>query len=169
MAAVLTAAIALGVLGAVAAYRTALGDAPNVPVVPTADAIPSASASAAQEATPPAARRKVRWEPCVPPAVLEGKTCVTEVVRIVALEPSPSPLPTAPAGPASSAEPGIAQRDLARQDSEPGYDDGGGAGGDDREHADDGDHGEHADEGDDHGEDHANEGDHGEDHGEIDD
>ena len=88
------AVLAVGLLGGVAAYQAASGPA----------AAGSSAASPADAGTTPTAERtrhvrpKVRWAPCQPPAVRQGKACVTEEVRTVVV---PAPAPAAPAAPAA--------------------------------------------------------------------
>ena len=86
---VLAAVLAVGLLGGLVAYQVASG--------PTG---PDPSAAAATTTTPAAVRThrprpKVRWAPCKPPALRQGKACVTEEVRTVVV-----PAPPAPAAPA---------------------------------------------------------------------
>ena len=129
---VLAAVVSVGLLGGVVAYQLASGPAG-----------PSSSASAAPVtpvgATAPRthqSRPKVRWAPCEPPAVRQGKACVTEEVRTVVV-PAPAAPRSTTTRPAPVAQPVRAEDD--RDDSA------------DREDGED--HAEHAD--DDHGNDHA--------------
>src|SRR5688500_10351124 len=71
--AVMSAAVLTGLAGAGVAYEIAsAGDSTTVTAVtPTTPA--------------DAAKPRKRWAPCTPPAVREGKACVTDVVRTVVL------------------------------------------------------------------------------------
>jgi hypothetical protein len=141
----LTAGTALGLVGAVAAYRSALGEPGTTTAVPAAAATPTSPA--ATEAPTPTDRPTTRWAPCVPPAVLEDGVCVTDVTRTVVVP-----------GPAAS-------RSSHDDDGYEEYhaDDHGEHGDDHGEHGDD--HGEHGDDHGEHGDDH---GEHGDDHGDDD-
>ncbi|WP_395659444.1 hypothetical protein [Nocardioides sp.] len=100
---VLIAVVTVGLAAGTFAYQTA------------ADAGGSSQAAGASAAAVPAApaahparaehrghqRPKVRWAPCKPPAVLQGKVCVTEEVHTVVV-PAP-PVAAAPAAPAAPA------------------------------------------------------------------
>ncbi len=141
---VLAAVVAAGLMGGVAAYRVASEPAP---------AAPAASAAVPTASTAPAARAHrrtvVRWAPCKPPAVRQGKACVTEEVRTVVV-PAPAPAPPAAAPAVRQVRHGD---DDAAEHAEPAeHEDGDHAehdeDGDHAEHDDDGDHAEHEDEGD---------------------
>jgi hypothetical protein len=135
----LAAVVAVGLMGGVAAYRVASEPAP---------AAPAASAAVPTASTAPAARAHrrtvVRWAPCKPPAVRQGKACVTEEVRTVVV-PAPAPPAAAPAirqvrhgddDAAEHAEPAEHAEHAEHED------------GDHAEQDDDGGHAEHEDEGD---------------------
>lgn len=116
-------ALVAGIAGGVHAYSASAGPAP-APV-------------AAAPSYPPAQVVRpgivLRWAPCRPPAVRQGRACVTHVVHTVVL-----PAPVQPAAPASSAAAprphATAAPTAAPSTSEPG-DDGG-----HHEHGDDGGH-----------------------------
>ena len=95
----MTLAVLVGLAGAGAAYDIAT---------------PEVADEAAAVSGPGQVERRVRWKPCVDPAVLVGKACVTDVTRTVALssQSPPSltavrgaqaPLPPAPSTPATGA------------------------------------------------------------------
>jgi len=97
---VLAAVVAVGLLGGVTAYQLAAG-----PAGPS----PSTSAGSAAPVAPVAertrqARPKVRWAPCKPPAVRQGRACVTEEVRTVVV-PAPAAPRTTVTRPAPIAQP----------------------------------------------------------------
>lgn len=90
---VLAAVVSVGLLGGVVAYQLASGPAgPS----PSASAAPVAPVEAAAPRTRQP-KPKVRWAPCKPPAVRQGKACVTEQVRTVVV-----PAPAAPVAPRAS-------------------------------------------------------------------
>lgn len=137
---VLAAVVAVGLMGGVAAYRVASDPAPSAPAASAA--VPTAS-------TAPAARARrrtvVRWAPCKPPAVRQGKACVTEEVRTVVV-PAPAPAPPAAAPAVRQVRHGDDDGDEYAEPAEHAepaeYEDGG-----DAEHDEDGGHAEHEDEG----------------------
>ncbi|MBS2938440.1 hypothetical protein KDN32_11865 [Nocardioides sp. J2M5] len=149
-AGVVSALLAAGTAGSVAAYRSQAGV--DVVTRPAAQETPGAPATT--DAQP---RQRVRWAPCPAGSVLERGTCVTDVVRTVVLPSTPQPAPASPAGAVRGSDDGADDHGAGTE----GSDDLGDDQGDDHadEHAD-----EHADDhGDDHGEDeHAD--DHGDDH-----
>jgi len=83
---ILGASVVVGLAGAGVAY-----DLANLQ--------PTTETTVSSTVTPSAPTRRVRWKPCEPPAVLEGRSCVTELVKQVPIAPSTrsSDLPGAPA------------------------------------------------------------------------
>lgn len=81
-AAVLTAALAVGVGGSVVAYDVARGDGPA----------PTSPQATEQPTTTPDRPRRPRFKPCEKGAKLEKGVCVTDVVRTVRVQaPAPAP------------------------------------------------------------------------------
>lgn len=108
---------AVGLVGAVTAYRLALGDPDDERHRQTG--VPSVAPAAATDTPTPAAPR-TRWAPCEPPAELEDGVCVTEVVRTVVV-PAPSSAAARPAAPApASPQPTRAE---GRSEDSGGHDD----------------------------------------------
>jgi hypothetical protein len=139
---VLGAAVLVGLGGAGIAYDLATLEPATEPAV---------SSTTNSTATAP----RVRWKPCEPPAVLEGRSCVTALVQVVPLSQSieSSNVPAAP---------GAAEAAPARQPNDSGREDDGKRSGhddldDDSRYDDDDDHHE-----DDHDDDHED--DHDDDH-----
>jgi len=128
---VLAAVVAVGLLGGVAAYQLASGPAGPSPSTSAGSVAPVAPVAPVAERTHRAEPR-VRWAPCKPPAVLQGKACVTEEVRTVVVPAPAAPRP-ATARPAPVAQPVRAtdddheraeHEDRDDHDSEHGDDDG---------------------------------------------
>ncbi|HWJ82968.1 MAG TPA: hypothetical protein VNS55_12090 [Nocardioides sp.] len=138
---VATVALAAGVAGSVAAYRTQ--SAQDVAVTtPT-----STSTDAAQPVASDPPRRKVRWAPCPDGSKLEKGVCVTDVVRTVVVPAPAAPAPApAPVPVAANAGTSAGEGDDGGRDDSP-YDD--------HDESDDHDGGEDGpdDHGDDRGED----------------
>lgn len=130
---VLAAVVAVGLMGGVAAYRVASERTPAAPA--TSAAVPIASTAPAARAH---RRTVVRWAPCKPPAVRQGKACVTEEVRTVVV-PAPTPAPPAAAPAVRQVRRG--DDDAAEQAEPAEHEDG-----DHAERDDDGGPGEHEDE-----------------------
>lgn len=147
---VIVATGAVGLVGAVTAYRLALGDPDDERHRQTG--VPSVAPAAATD-TPTPAAPKTRWAPCEPPAELEDGVCVTEVVRTVVV-PAPSSAAARPAAPASP-QPTRAE---GRSDDSGSHDDHG----DDRD--DDRDDDRHESESEDHEDEHEDEHDEEDDH-----
>lgn len=95
---VIAAVVAVGLLAGVTTYQVASGSAgPGSPAASPTE--PAVTAPAARTQQKP--RTRVRWAPCKPPAVRQGKVCVTEEVRTVVV-PAPAAAPApAPAAPVS--------------------------------------------------------------------
>ena len=111
---VVLAAVIAGTLGAAVTYQVAV-PAGNAQA-PTTESI--VLKSPGEKARPE--RRKARFAPCKPPAKLEGRRCVTDVVRTVVVADQSAPAAPAPA-PRSS---GSSFNDDSRHgDDDSGYDD----------------------------------------------
>lgn len=142
-AGVVSALLAAGTAGSVAAYRSQAGV--DVVTRPAAQETPEAPVTAHGQP-----RQRMRWAPCPAGSVLERGTCVTDVVRTVVLPSTPQPAPASPAGAVRGSDDGA--------DDQSGGTEGGDDQGDDHadEHADDHREDEHADDqGDDHEDEHA--------------
>lgn len=152
--ALLTATVlAVGLGGGAAAYRMA-----SVPAETTrAAAVTVPRAEPAPAATPAPIRKatRFRWAPCKPPAVRQGRACVTEVVRTVVLAAPAAPAPVVV--PAASHSSGVRPASAGHEPPETsGHgDDGNGQQAEpehsEDEHGDDG--GEHDDDGGEHDDD----------------
>jgi hypothetical protein len=125
------ASLLTGLAGAGVAYELTTVDSAQSAVSTPAPESPAASPGAKAE-------RRVRWKPCRPPAVREGRACVTEEVRLVEI-----------GGGTASGQVAVARRDDDGSDRDDFGDR------DDRDNDfDDDDHGEdHDDDFDDHGDD----------------
>lgn len=80
--AMMSAAVVTGLAGAGVAYEIASAGQDDADTAVT-DALPVDDTATAGVVKP-----RKRWAPCEPPAVLEGRTCVTDEVRTVVL-PAP--------------------------------------------------------------------------------
>lgn len=130
----MSAALVAGVFGATTAYRSAAATgSPTGPV--------TASAAIAKAHAPQVVRpgTRFRWAPCPDGSQLEGRVCVTDVVRTVVIP--------APAAPATTGTRNVVSHQSASQEHEgsggehEGYDDSGDSGGDDHGDHDNGDGG----------------------------
>jgi len=144
--AMMSAAVVTGLAGAGVAYEIATAGQDGAAASVT-DTSPVDDATAVDVVRP-----KKRWAPCVPPAALEGRECVTDVVRTVIL-----PAPATRRGDISGLDDD--GDDTARDDADDAFDDHG-EDSDDRE--------DHADSDDDDSEDHADSDDDSEDHADDD-
>ena len=73
--AIAAASVVTGLAGAGVAYELVTVESPEIP--------PAAAAPAVPDSEPGKVERRVRWKPCEPPAVREGRACVTEEVQVV--------------------------------------------------------------------------------------
>ena len=116
---IVLAAVVAGTLGGSVAYQVAVPAGNAQPATNESIVLKSPEAAARQQ------RRKARFAPCKAPAQLEGRRCVTDVVRTVSV-PGSAAAASAPrqSAPAPSGSSGSSFNDDRRHGDDSGHDDG---------------------------------------------